>query len=324
MIETDGQEGARPRKIGQTLPVTETRPNSVLGNPERDAAVRRVLIIEFLLNVFVAGAKAVFGLMTGSLTITADAMHSGVDAGANIVGIFVLKQSAESPDSKHPYGHRKFEVLGSVALGLAIGTVGINLAIHAVRSLLAGTQPPEPELLGVVVIVGTLVVNLFVATYEARKAKELESKYLAADAAHTASDVLVTLGVLVSYGASYIGITWADGVGALLVSVVILKVAWDVISENLSVLVDVAQGDVARIEAIVLAVEGVDDCHRIRSHGTPDAIIIDLHAHANGDLSLRASHEIAHKIEEALYRDDPRIADVTVHMEPSGDPVDHL
>ena len=299
-------------------------PKVVLGSPERDVAVRRVLIIELLLNLLVAAAKGVYGVMTGSLTITADAMHSGVDAGANVLGIFVLKQSAESPDPKHPYGHRKFEVLGAVALGLAIGTVGVNLAIHAVSALLQGGQVPETELLGVVVIVGTLVVNLFVATYEARKAKELESSYLAADAAHTASDVLVTMAVLVSYGASHIGIAWADGVGALLVSVVILHVAWDVIRSNLSVLVDVAQGDVARIEAIVMEIPGVEDCHRVRSHGTPDAIIVDLHAQADGDLTLRESHEIAHLIEDALYLDNPRIADVTVHMEPIGDPIDHL
>ncbi|MCP4443756.1 MAG: cation transporter [Myxococcales bacterium] len=292
--------------------------------PERDVAVRRVLIIELFLNLLVAAAKGGYGLMTGSLTITADAMHSVVDAGANILGIFVLKQSSESPDSKHPYGHHKFEVLGAVGLGLAIGTVGVNLGLESVRDILAGGEPPETELLGVVVIVGTLLVNIFVATYEARKARELESKYLEADAAHTASDVLVTLAVLVSYGASHIGIDWADGVGALLVTIVILRVAWGVISSNLSVLVDVVQGDVERIEAVTMAQPGVEGCHRIRSHGTPDAIIVDLHAHADGDLSLHESHVLAHRIENALYEDDARIVDVTVHMEPAGDPIDHL
>ncbi len=315
---------ADAEEIGQTLGVSGARTKTTLANPERDLAVRRVLIVELLLNLLVAAAKGIYGLMTGSLTITADALHSSVDAGANILGIFVLKHSAESPDPKHPYGHRKFEVLGAVALGLAIGTVGVNLALHAARALSSGGEAPTTELLGVAVIVGTLIVNLFVATYEARKARQLQSQYLAADAAHTASDVLVTIAVLVSYGASHVGIAWADGVGALLVALVILKVAWEVISTNLSVLVDVAQGDVKRIEAIVLAVPGVEDCHRIRSHGTPNAIIIDLHAHADGDLTLRDSHEIAHQIEEALYQDDPRIADVTVHMEPVGDPAEQL
>lgn len=290
----------------------------------RDAAVRRVLIIELLLNVLVAGAKGVYGSLTGSLTITADAIHSAVDAGANILGIAVLKQSAESPDSKHPYGHRKFEVLGAVGLGIAIGVVGGNLALSAIANLRSGGSQQKTELLGVVVILGTLVVNIFVATYEARKAKELGSTYLAADAAHTASDVLVTLAVLASYGASHIGIGWADGIGALLVSLFILHVAWDVMKSNLSVLLDVAQGDVAQIEATVVAINGVEGCHRVRSHGTPDAIIVDLHAQADGSLSLQKSHEIAHQIEDALYASNPRIADVTVHMEPVGDPVEHL
>lgn len=286
--------------------------------------MRRVLVVELLLNLVVAAAKGVFGLMTGSLSITADALHSTVDASANVLGIFVVRRAAESPDPEHPYGHRKFEVLGAMGLGVAIGAVGINLGIQTVTSLLRGQTAPEPEVLGVVVIVGTLVVNLFVATYEARKAKELQSKYLAADAAHTASDILVTAAVLISYGAAYLGVDWADGVGALVVTAVIMKVAWDVIRSNLSVLVDVAQGDVQRIQRVVLTVPGIESCHRIRSHGTPDAIIVDLHAHADGSMTLAQSHELANQIEAALYEDDARIVDVTVHMEPEGDPVDHL
>ena len=308
----------------QTRPVSGSEVRPTLANPQRDRAVRRVLIIEMLLNLMVAGAKGAFGLMTGSLSITADALHSTVDASANVLGIFVLKQAAESPDPKHPYGHRKFEVLGAMGLGLAIGAVGINLGVHAIGSLLRGHTAPEAEILGVIVIVGTLIVNLFVATYEARKAKELNSKYLAADAAHTASDVLVTSAVLISYGAAHIGIEWADGVGAIAVTLVIMRVAWHVIRENLSVLVDVAQGDVERMERVVLTIPGIESCHRIRSHGTPDAIIVDLHAHADGEMSLADSHELANQIEAALYKDDARIVDVTVHMEPEGDPIDHL
>jgi len=277
-----------------------------------------------LLNLLVAGTKGVYGVLSGSLTITADAVHSTVDAGANVLGLFLLKQSAEAPDPKHPYGHRKFEVLGAMALGLAIAAVGINFGIQSVRDFLNPGAIPKTELLGVAVIVGTLVVNIIVATYEARKARELESKFLAADAAHTASDVFVTFAVLVSYGASHVGIARADSIGALVVTIVIMKIAWDVLRDNVKVLVDEAQGDVDRIEKIVLAIDGIDSCHRVRSHGTPDAIIVDLHAHADGKLSLAASHELTHHIETALFQDDPRIVDITVHMEPSGEPKEGL
>jgi len=291
---------------------------------ERDSAVLRVLLIEFLLNVLVAGAKGAYGIFTGSLTITADAIHSTVDASANILGIAVLKKSTEPPDHSHPYGHRKFEVLGATALGLVIAVVGVNFGISAVQSMLSTTEAPETGPVGLVVILGTLVVNIFVATYEARKAKQLKSSYLAADAAHTASDVIVTGAVLASFGASHLGYGWADEIGALFVVAVILRIAWTIVRSNLSVLLDEAQGNVKEIESVVLGVAGIEDCHRVRSHGTPDAIIVDLHAQADGDLTLAESHELAHQIEDALYKADGRIVDVTVHMEPAGDPVDEL
>lgn len=295
-----------------------------LSREDRGSAVLRVLLIEFLLNVLVASAKGVYGVLTGSLTISADAIHSGVDASANILGMFVLKKSAEPPDHSHPYGHRKFEVLGATALGLAIAAVGINFGISAVESLFSPASTPQTGPLGLVVIIGTLVVNIFVASYEARKAKELQSNYLAADAAHTASDVIVTIAVLISFGASHYGYAWADGVGALFVVGVIMHIAWSVVRSNLSVLLDEAQGDVALIERVVLSVDGIVDCHRVRSHGTPDAIIVDLHAQADGGLTLAESHELAHQIEDALYKADKHITDVTVHMEPAGDPVEEL
>ena len=81
-------------------------------------------------------------------------------------------------------------------------------------------------------------------------------------------------------------------------------------------------GPIRRAE--VISIEGIEDCHRIRSHGTPDSIILDLHAQADGQLTLSESHVLAHHIEDALYKSDSRIADVTVHMEPAGDPVDEL
>ncbi len=295
-----------------------------LPRDERDRAVLRVLLVEFLLNLIVAGAKGAYGIMTGSLTISADAIHSTVDASANILGFAVLKKSAEPPDHSHPYGHRKFEVLGATALGLAIAVVGVNFGITAAESMFSDSKAPQTGPVGLAVILGTLVVNIFVAAYESRKAKELGSSFLAADAAHTASDVIVTVAVLLSFGASHLGYGWADEIGALFVVAVILRIAWTIVRSNLSVLLDEAQGSVKEIESVVLSIEGIEDCHRVRSHGTPDAIIVDLHAQADGALTLAESHNLAHQIEDALYKADPRISDVTVHMEPAGDPVDEL
>lgn len=281
---------------------------------ERDLAVRRVLLIELLLNLLVAGAKGVYGFISGSLSISADAVHSLVDAGANIVGIAVLREAAQPPDPEHPYGHRKFEVIAASLLGLAVGAVGINLGISAVGALL-DPQPPKTSIAGIVVILGTLVVNVFVASYEARKAKELESDFLAADAAHTASDILVTGTVLLSFLASHYGILWADAIGALFVVVVIMRVAWSILRRNLGALVDEAPVDANHIVELAMEVQGVRSCHKVRSRGLRDDFTVDLHLALDGACSLTEAHEVAHKVRTRIQEELPE-ADVTIQLEP--------
>ncbi len=291
---------------------------------KRDAEVRKVLIIEMFFNLLVAAAKAIYGFVSGSQSIMADAVHSTVDASANIVGLVVLHKSSKPPDEKHPYGHRKLEVLASTWLGVSIAVVGVGLASRSIASLGSDTPPPTTDIVGLVVILSTLAVNIFVASYEARKAKELKSGFLEADAAHTASDILVTAAVLASYAASHFGLAWADKVGALLVVGFILKIAWTIITTNVFLLLDRSHISEALIEEVALSVDGVVDCHRIRSRGMPEEVLVDLHVHADGDISLSHAHHISHEVESALQAAYPQIKDVTIHMEPAGDPREEL
>lgn len=291
---------------------------------KRSRQVRKVLIVELFFNLLVATAKAVFGLLSGSLSITADAIHSGVDASANVVGLFILHKADAPPDEKHPYGHRKLEVLAASILGASIAVVGFGLALRSIEALLDGTESQAPQLAGIIVILGTLAVNLFVASYESRKAKELKSSYLEADAAHTASDVLVTLAVLISYVANYWDIQWADSVGALVIVIVLFRIAWTVISQNLFVLLDQANLNDTEIKAIAMAVPGVVDCHRIRSRGLPDQVLVDLHILADGEISLSDAHDLAHQVEDKLRETYPELVDIMIHMEPADDPHEDL
>jgi cation diffusion facilitator family transporter len=234
----------------------------------RNQAVRRVLIIEMLLNVLVAAAKAVYGAISGSLAIATDAVHSLLDASANIGGIVVLRFADAPPDEDHPYGHRKLEFVAATVIGLIISLAALRFAWGAIEALTQGLEPPTTELAGFIVIGGTFAVNVFVALWEARKAKELNSAFLAADAIHTASDVVVTAAVMASYIASYYGVNWADPVGALLVVAVIGRVAYKLLVGNLSVLMDSAVFPADTVEELAQSVDGVVGCHRVRSRGT--------------------------------------------------------
>ncbi len=290
----------------------------------RGRAVTRVLWITLVLNLVVALAKGIFGLATGAMAITTDAMHSMVDATANVIALFATRMAEAPPDSSHPYGHRKFEIVAAAAIGVGVGTAAVRFAWDAGEALFHGRPALHPSGLGFGVILTTWVINAFVATYEARRGRQLESPILLADASHTASDVVVTGAVLISYTASAYGIAWADPVGALVVVAIIARVAWKVLSSNLSILVDRAVVDPEAVCAIASAVPGVIDCHRIRSRGTDGAVHVDLHIQVDGDLSLRAAHELAHQVEDRLCAAMPAIVDVTVHVEPDDDAPESL
>ncbi len=290
----------------------------------RSREVRRVLVIILLLNAAVFAAKALYAYWSDSLAIASDAIHSLADAAANVIGLVVLRFADAPPDQGHPYGHRKLEVVAAAAIGISVAIAAANFAWDAINALVHGHAAPETSALGFAVIGGTFIVNLIVARYEARRARELDSAFLAADAAHTASDLFVTAGVAASFTATYFGAAWADPAGALVIILFIGRIAWSILSSNVTILVDRAVVDADRVAEVARAVPGVSDVHRVRSRGTEAAAQIDLHLLVDGDMPLREAHAIAHQVEARLRGEMPAIDDVTIHMEPEDDPEEGL
>lgn len=290
----------------------------------REREVRRVVLTILWLNLVVAAAKGAYGYATGSLAVASDAVHSLLDAASNVVGMIALHFAAHPPDPGHPYGHRKIEIVAASIIGLFIAGGSIRFGWDAMRALVSGARPPEVTVSGFAVMGGTFVVNLLVAAYEGRRGRELESPFLLADAAHTASDVLVTGAVLGSLAASRAGLWWADPVAALVVIAVIARVAWRILATNLGTLVDQAAVDADAVKQAAAAVAGVTGCHRVRSRGVPGAVHLDLHLQVDGDLPLRRAHEISHAVEEKLIREFPGVVDVTIHIEPEDEPEEAL
>jgi cation diffusion facilitator family transporter len=309
---------------GDPRPGERARHNLRAEHAARGRAVRRVLLVILLLNAAVFAAKAAYAVWSDSLAIATDAVHSLADVAVNVIGLVVLRFADAPPDQAHPYGHRKLEVVAAAAIGISVAIAAASFAWDAVNALVGDYEPPEASALGFAVVGGTWIINLVVARYEARRARDLDSAFLAADAAHTASDLLVTAGVAASFTASYFGVAWADPVGALVITVFIGRIAWTILWSNVTVLIDRAVVDADRVADVARAVAGVSDVHRIRSRGTDASAQLDLHLLVDGDLPLREAHAIAHKVEEKLRREMPAIVDVTIHMEPEDDPEEGL
>jgi cation diffusion facilitator family transporter len=278
--------------------------------------VARVLWVTLGLNLLVSGGKLVVGNLSGSLSMVADGFHSLLDGANNVIGLIVTRFAYAPPDRGHPYGHRKYETSAALLLGIGL----LSLAYRVVEGAFdqySREQLPEIGILNWCVIGITVSVNLFVAWYESREGHRLQSPFLLADAAHTRSDIFVTLGVMASFAGARAGLAWVDPAIAAAIAVFIAVLAVRILLSSFHVLTDRAALPPEGVKDVVLAVPGVIDCREIRTRGSAGAIYVDLTVHADGNLTLHAAHDLADSIERALRQSHPQIVDVLVHVEPA-------
>ncbi|MDD4252959.1 MAG: cation diffusion facilitator family transporter [Methanoculleus horonobensis] len=279
--------------------------------------MRRIFLIVLALNLFVALAKVVFGLLAGSVSMVADAFHSGFDSLSNVVGIVALHFAAKPPDPEHPYGHGKIETLGTLAIGVMLLLTAGGILYEGYQRLVEAVAP-EITAVTVGVMVGTVLINLAVSTYERRKGEEYRSQILVADSQHTKSDVFVSLAVLAGFLAVGLGFPEADPVIAFAIGLLIARMGVGVLYDAARVLTDTMKlpCDPALIEAVVMDTPGVTGYHDFRCRGKPDEILADIHITVDPVLPVSRAHDISDEVERRLKEAVPGLADVVVHIEP--------
>ena len=288
-----------------------------MGNGLRTRQVKRVLWQILGVNLLVALAKIAVGMFTGSISMIADGFHSTLDGSSNVIGLIGLSIAARPPDEDHPYGHQKYETFATLSIGLLLLLASWNVLKSAITRLIEGGAP-EVTILSFAVMIVTLGINWLITRYESKKGREFKSTILMADAAHTKSDIFVSLSVLVGLTAVKAGWLWVDAAAALLIMGFIAHTGWQIIRRASNILADSAVVDTQAVEQIALSVDGVLSCHKIRSRGADGATYLDLHIQVDGQMSLEAGHELGHVVQDRL-KEQLGISDVIVHVEP---PVD--
>ncbi len=290
-------------------------PSAVLDRTARAKQVSLVLWITLCLNWTVATLKLLFGLATQCMVIVADGLHSFSDGSSNIIGLIAIRVAGNPADHDHPYGHQKFETLASVGISVFLFMVSFGIYREAILGLIH-PRTPEVNVTSFVLMGFTLVVNLFVVWYERKKGRALKSDLLLSDSWHTLTDVFVTLSVFVALIGISFQVRWLDSFFSFVIATVIVVTALTILKRNADILVDKAVIDTTRIEAIVKAVAGVDDCHEIRTRGRLDDIYVDLHVLVNPEMTVQESHRLATLIEHDIQKGIPGVRDVVVHIEP--------
>lgn len=284
---------------------------------DRMRSIRRVLWTILLLNLGVAAAKYAWGTISGSASMQADGIHSVFDSAGNVVGLVGISLAARPADAGHPYGHAKFETYASLVIGVLLLLAAFEVGSSAAAKLAAGSYTAEVGPMSFVVMAGTLAVNLGVTVYERRFAKRLKSEVLAADANHTLSDALVSVGVIAGLAAVALGFPMADPIMALVVTAAILATAYDVFKHALATLSDRARIPEGDLRAAALAVSGVRDAHRIRTRGTEGEVYADLHVLVDPSMTVADAHRLADEVEAGVKERFANVIEVLVHIEPN-------
>jgi len=282
---------------------------------DRYTEVTRVLNRVLLLNLLVALSKIALGYYSGAVSILSDGFHSLTDSASNVVALVGVSVARRPPDENHPYGHRKYETMASLGILVFLVVVLVEVLTAAADRLVNGGTPRVfPEGIGLMTV--TLIINLFVVSYEMRESRRLKSEVLRADAKHTRSDVLTTGAVL----GALLGVWWGypllDPMAALLVAGFIGHACWSIAQEASRVLGDAIVIPEAEVRTVVQSVDGVIGCEKIRTRGSADYAFLDLHLWLDGDMPLKTAHAASHVVKDRLMTRFPQLVDVVIHIEP--------
>ncbi|MFQ3584465.1 MAG: cation diffusion facilitator family transporter [Cyanobacteriota bacterium] len=281
----------------------------------RQRQVQKVLYITLGLNILVFLVKFVLGLMTGSLSLIADALHTSTDTASNILGLLAMRFSSPEPDAEHPYGHTKFESIGALGIAAFLGMASFEILRTAIGRFFEPAPRLEIDELTLMLMVGVLGINIFVTVYEHQRGKALSSRLLLADARHTLSDVWVTLTVLLGLVGVRWGITWLDQALAFPVGLLVFWSGWEVLRENVPYLTDSVAIPPKALRDLIMKLPGVLDCHEITSRGIPGQMIfIEMHMVVEPQ-DIESAHRITEEVEQ-LLRERYGAVRATIHLEP--------
>ena len=291
---------------------------------DRRSQVRKVLWLTLLLNLFVMILKTIVGMITGSLSLQADALHSVTDSLNNVLGLIANRFSSPQPDREHPYGHQKFEAVGALGISAFLGIACFEILQSAIARIFWDTnsEPPKISITELWLLLIVLGINIFVAFYERNVGKRIGSPILIADAKHTMSDIWVTIIVI----AGLIGVwqaealdlpqlLWLDVILAFPVALLVFYSGWEVIRDNLPWLVDEMAIAPETIHNIVMKVPGVVNCHDIASRGMlGKTVFIEMHLIVDTS-DVKTAHQITEQIEDNLEKHFGEVR-ALIHVEP--------
>lgn len=257
-------------------------------------AAERVTLVGAILDFVLGIAKIVVGIISHSSALVVDGIHSLSDLVTDGMVVVVLRISHQEPDEDHPWGHGRFETVGTVVLGCALIAVAGAMAFESAKLLFTDTTPLTPEWPALVIAALSILGKEWIFHYTMRVGKAIKSDLIIANAWHSRTDALSSIVVFIGVGGAMMGIWWLDALAALIVSVVVGKIGWEMTWDSIKELVDTALPE-ERVQAyrkVVMQVEGIVSVHSFKSRKMAGQSQLEMHIQVPPTLSASEGHYI--------------------------------
>ena len=269
-------------------------------------------------NTLVFLFKIVAGILSGSISIISEAIHSVSDFLASVLTFFAVTRSSEPADKEHPFGHGKYEDMSGFIEGGLIILAGIYIIYESSKKLIYGYELKSEPLLGIAAMGFAVLANFLVSQYLFYVAKKSDSVSLKADGEHLRTDIYSSLGVLIGLILiKYTGLAILDPIIAIIVALIIFKAGFEISKETLNNLLDssISDEDIEKIENIIKNNQIVKGYKNIKGRKSGQYKEVELTLLFNEDMKIKCCHNICDQI-ECEIKNEIENASIVIHPEP--------
>jgi cation diffusion facilitator family transporter len=282
---------------------------------------RQAALVGALGNIVLALVKTLFGLLGHSQSLLADGIHSISDLLSDGLVWFAAHHAKEAPDEEHPYGHGRYETIGTMLLGAFLILVGIGIGWDAGERLFEPENLLVPETITLYVALFSILANEGMYHYTRYLARKINSDLLKANAWHHRSDSISSVVVLIGIGGTIAGLPYLDAIAAVVVGMMIVNIGWQLGWGAMEELVDAGlePDRVEQIRNVIESVSGVANLHMLRTRKMGGHASADVHIQVDPRVSVSEGHRVAEVVQLRLQNEVDHLSDVTVHVDPEDD-----
>ncbi len=279
--------------------------------------IRRITNVGIVLNLLLSVFKVAVGVLSNSIALIADGIHSLSDIATDIVVLIGVYFGSKKADLSHPYGHGKIETFSSIGIALVLVFVGVGM-IYKASVNITTFEFIRPGAFVLIVAVISVISKEWLYRVTKKIAVTSHSPALYANAWHHRSDALSSIAVVVGFILMVAGFKYGDRIAAMVVGYMIVWVGGRMIFGSFQELIEgtVDKETVELIKSIINSNSSVRHWHKLRTRMVGREVFLDLHILVDPELSIAAAHEIAENLESTIGEQITRPVNITVHIEP--------